>query len=66
MQKCLRCGKEIKFIATSDKNCVICDAAPILIYLATGRSVDGWTKHICQEQSGGNNGQKTEKSETGN
>lgn len=60
MQKCNRCGKAIKFIAISDRSCVICDAEPKLIYTAGGRMVDGFEKHNC----GDKDGQKTETTET--
>lgn len=50
MQKCPHCGKEIKFIATSDKDIVTCDAVETTVYNIFGRKLVGHTIHECKAE----------------
>lgn len=47
MQKCKRCGKEIKYIAISINSSVVCEAEEKTFYTITGRKVTGYETHIC-------------------
>lgn len=48
MQKCKRCGKEIKYIAININSSVICDTEEKTFYTITGRKVMGYEFHTCQ------------------
>ena len=49
MQKCPCCGKEIKYIATSDRDIVTCNTQETTIYNNFGRKIVGYTIHVCEE-----------------
>lgn len=50
MQKCLKCGKEIKYIAAIDNSVIACDAEQIVVYSEYGRKILGYTVHKCETE----------------
>lgn len=62
MQICSFCGRDVKYITTGPNEIVKADSTPITIYTATGRKVEGYTLHVCNEadKETWNRQQKTE------
>lgn len=58
MQKCVTCGNEIRYIATTNMQSVMCDAEEITVYTITGRKVSGYKKHDCLCQEGKKDGEQ--------
>lgn len=52
MQKCLNCGQNIKYIATSKNESVTVNAERKTIVTHTGRIVVGYEIHICEGADG--------------
>ena len=50
MQKCLKCGKDIKYIATAPGKNVACDTEIKRFVTENGRQVFGYLVHDCEEE----------------
>lgn len=48
MQRCLTCGKIVKYIATGFKTATACEAEKIEIVLEGGRILKGYMRHVCE------------------
>jgi hypothetical protein len=49
MQKCLNCGREIRFVATGPNKSVVCDAEKLPFVTENGRQVFGYLLHNCNK-----------------
>ena len=61
MQKCLKCGSDIKYIATGPGKSVACDAERLQFVTENGRQTFGYLVHKCNKAENENG--KTEDSE---
>lgn len=52
MQKCLNCGKEIRFVATGPNKSVVCDAEKLPFITENGRQTFGYLIHNCVKTEG--------------
>ena len=49
MQRCLKCGADIKYIATGLGSCVACDAERLQFITDNGRQTFGYLIHKCDK-----------------
>lgn len=57
MQKCVYCGKDIRFVATGPQTSVACDSEKLRFVTESGRMTYGYLVHEC-EKAEGKNGKK--------
>lgn len=58
MQKCLKCGADIKYIATSPGRSVACDAEKLQFVTENGRQTYGYLIHKCNNAENKNGKEK--------
>ena len=63
MQKCLKCGKDIKYIATGPGKNGACNSERLPFVTENGRQFFGYLIHDCQRAENENAKENTEKSE---
>ncbi|MBO4640848.1 MAG: hypothetical protein J5710_13945 [Treponema sp.] len=63
MQKCLKCGKDIKYIATGPGKNVACNSERLPFVTENGRQFFGYLIHDCQRAENENAKENTEKPE---
>ena len=51
MQKCRKCNKPIKFVATSINTSVMCDAEKLQFVTDNGRILEGYLIHKCETEN---------------
>ena len=57
MQKCTKCGADIKYIATGPGKSVVCDAERLQFVTENGRQTFGYLVHKC-DKAESENGKK--------
>lgn len=50
MQKCLKCGKDIKYIATGPGKSIACDSERLAFVTDNGRQFFGYLIHVCENK----------------
>lgn len=58
MQKCKNCGAEIKYIATTSQESIVCDAEKLRFVTENGRVTFGYLIHNCARKAEVENGKK--------
>ena len=48
MQKCKNCGADIKYIATSSQDCIVCESEKLRFVTENGRLTFGYLVHVCK------------------
>ena len=61
MQKCLKCGSDIKYIATGPGVSVACDAERLQFVTENGRQTFGYLIHKCDKAENENGKNKERK-----
>ena len=61
MQKCNKCGADIRYIAIGSEKCIVCDAQELQFVTENGRQTKGYLIHTCKKMEGEN-----ERSESSN
>lgn len=66
MQKCVHCGKAIKFAATGPNTSLACDAEKLLFVTESGRKTFGYLVHVCKTEGKDGEGRCEEDDKAGN
>lgn len=54
MQKCNKCGADIRYIAVGSDKCIVCDEKEYQFITENGRQTKGYLIHICKKMEGEN------------
>lgn len=52
MQKCNKCGADIRYIAIGSEKCIVCDAQELQFVTENGRQTKGYLIHTCKKNGG--------------
>jgi hypothetical protein len=51
VQKCKKCGAEIKYIATTSQQSIACNAEKLRFVTDNGRILEGYLIHKCETEN---------------